>query len=87
MGIRRSILEKVFMQKTVNGVFSDAYIGASATAVEGSIPRRKGQLAIVTASGAISKVYLARVGSNTGSSATGVYTVSATTNAWHDITL
>ena len=75
MGLRRAVLEKVFKQVTTEGMFSDAY---PVTATPTATPKRAGILAILTASAAISKVFLAMAGTNTGSTATG-------TSAWKEI--
>ena len=78
MRLRRAILNKVFKTSTVEGMFSDSknkyYASATAAAIT---PDRKGQI-MYGDSGGTKKVYLAKVGKATGSTATKA-------NAWLDI--
>jgi len=72
MGLRRAVLEKVFQVRTTQGMFSDIEktTAASASALT-AIPERKGRLYVRTNAGVVSKVYLSKVGADTGGTATG----------------
>ncbi len=73
MGLRRAVLNKVFQVVTTNAMFTDIELttGTAVTALTAT-PERKGRLYVKSdGAGVVDKVYLSKVGADTGSTATG----------------